>query len=47
MAMCRLLGVSRATLARWEAGQTSVPQAVALLMPRLVGEAEEKGKGRQ
>jgi transcriptional regulator with XRE-family HTH domain len=45
--MCRLLGVSRATLARWEAGQTPVPHAVELLVPRLIKEAEEKGKGRR
>jgi transcriptional regulator with XRE-family HTH domain len=48
MKMCRLLGVSRATLARWEAGQGRVPHAVELLVPRLVKEAaEEKGKGRR
>jgi len=45
--MCRLLGVSRATLARWEAGQIPVPHAVEMLVPRLVKEAEEKGKGRR
>jgi DNA-binding transcriptional regulator YiaG len=48
MKMCRLLGVSRATLARWEAGQIPVPHAVEMLVPRLVKEAaEEKGKGRR
>jgi transcriptional regulator with XRE-family HTH domain len=44
MKMCRLLGVSRATLARWEAGESPIPHAVELLVPRLVKEAEEKGK---
>ena len=47
MKMCRLLGVSRATLTRWEAGQIPVPHAVEMLVPRLVKEAEEKGKGRR
>jgi len=44
MGMCHLLGVSRATLARWEAGQYPVPKTVALLLPRLVKERRKKGE---
>jgi DNA-binding transcriptional regulator YiaG len=45
MVTCCLLGVSRATLARWEAGQTPVPRAVAMLVPRLVKESKTRPKG--
>ena len=42
MAMCRLLGIGRATLARWEAGQYPVPKPVAMLLPRLLKERRRK-----